>query len=213
MTSQNTRGSCVNAVTLQRLLEQLHPEVDLAAEQYRALHERLVRFFDWRNAEDPEALADEAIDRLAARLSSIESSDTVRDPSSFVLGIARLLLLEEGRRKQKLLVMAEQLHADAVNSRPAPDAEIMHNALDHCLARLTADRRDLIQSYYLHQGERKIVEHRLMAAAQGLSGNTLRNRMLRTRRELETCMRKYMANAGGDVPGLADTEDEGYERG
>jgi hypothetical protein len=40
---------------------------EAAGVEYRKLHERLWRFFEWNGVEDPGALADEAIDRLGRR--------------------------------------------------------------------------------------------------------------------------------------------------
>ena len=52
--------------TLKQLLHLLDPDERQAAVEYRKLHERLTRFFEWNNVEDPMALADETIDRLGA---------------------------------------------------------------------------------------------------------------------------------------------------
>lgn len=57
----------VHPESLAKLLELLGPNQDQAAIEYRRLHQRLSRFFEWNGADDPMALAVEAIDRLGKR--------------------------------------------------------------------------------------------------------------------------------------------------
>ena len=80
------------------LLAALDPDRNVAAQRYSALRERLSRFFTWNNAEDPDAQADEVLDRVTRRVSTSTSDDeSVRQPEKFAAGVARMLLREGWR--------------------------------------------------------------------------------------------------------------------
>src|SRR5215471_18128387 len=74
-----------------RLLASLDPDRDVAALQYERLRAKLINYFDWRDCPAPEDHADEAINRVIRKLSEGED---FRDISTYVLGIARMMLLE-----------------------------------------------------------------------------------------------------------------------
>jgi DNA-directed RNA polymerase specialized sigma24 family protein len=180
----------VQRETLKQLLDLLGPDEEQAAAEYRKLHERLTRFFEWNHVEDPMALADEALDRLGKRATDAEIKGGVRDVSAFALGVARHLLQEEGRRQQKNAEISRhwKIHKSNVSS----DAEEMEDALQHCLAKMQPDRRKLLETYYVYSGAEKAVMHQKLAQEYGLSINALRNRAMRARQELEASMRRYL---------------------
>jgi DNA-directed RNA polymerase specialized sigma24 family protein len=189
--------------TFDKLLDGLSPDKKSAALEYRKLHERLSRFFEWNSAADPAALADEAIDRLAKRMAEGTSSQPVRNPSAFTLGIARLLLQEEARRQQREIetLRTWEMHNVALST----DAEDMSAALQHCLARLSPERRTLVEKYYACGEMKKAKLHQMLADDLGLTINALRNRALRARQDLEGCMRKYLEKYPSDVSGILCT--------
>jgi DNA-directed RNA polymerase specialized sigma24 family protein len=176
--------------TLDKLLDLLGPDKQSAALEYRKLHQRLSRFFEWNNVEDPEALADEAIDRLGKRVLEKDVGEKVRNLSAFALGVARLLLLEEARRQQQKTDAVRNWEAHTPDT-PHEDTA-MDEALQHCLAKLQADRRKLVEQYYTFNSGEKIKLHQRLAHELGITPNALRNRALRARQDLEDCMRKFL---------------------
>jgi len=177
------------------MLSVLGPSEDAAALEYRKLHERLSRFFEWNNAEDPAALADEAIDRFAKRMTEADDTKQIRNPAAFALGIARLLLLENARRRQKKLEAIRHWDAQQQKSNPS-EAEEIDAALEHCMQAIQPDRRRLIEQYYLGNQHDKAKGHQELASKLGVTIHALRNRALRARQELEACMRKFLAKDG-----------------
>jgi DNA-directed RNA polymerase specialized sigma24 family protein len=178
----------LNAEILKKVLELLDPDAGQAAVEYGKLHERLTRFFEWNNADDPTALADEALDRLGRR--ALDDRE-IRSASSFVLGVARHLLQEE-RRRQARDAKAKRSWADLSAIPSSTELERMDEALQRSLARMKPDRRNLIEAYYAHSGAEKIKEHQDLAARHQLSLNALRNRVFRLRKELELSVRSYL---------------------
>jgi DNA-directed RNA polymerase specialized sigma24 family protein len=180
----------VHRETLKQLLDLLGSDERQAAVEYRKLHERLTRFFEWNHVEDPMALADETIDRLGRRATEVDIKGGVRDVSAFALGVARHILQEESRRQAKNAEISRhwKIHQPVVSS----EAEEMADALQHCLAKMQPDRRKLLETYYVYSGNEKAGMHQKLAQKYGLSINALRNRAMRARQELETSMRRYL---------------------
>jgi DNA-directed RNA polymerase specialized sigma24 family protein len=179
----------VHKETLKELLGLLHPDEAQAAVEYQNLHQRLARFFAWNNAQDPTALADEALDRLAKRAAESTLNEGVRNVSAFALGVARHLLQEEARRQLKMVEISRHWQAMESARTREPEAEALEDALQHCLGKMKPERRRLVEAYYSYSGSEKIKTHQQLAEAEGLSLNALRNRALRARQELETCIR------------------------
>lgn len=178
----------MSANSLETLLMALAAEPDDAAKAYGIVHARLVRFFNLKNMADPATLADEVMDRLAASLAT-RGAGQIESPAAFALGIARHVLQEEWRglaREKEAMrewtPVAQTEHDD--------EKELTMAALDHCLGRMPAAKREMLQSYYDWTGAEKIAHHRRMADEMGLTVNALRNRLLRTRTELLACLRQ-----------------------
>lgn len=178
----------MNAASLETLLAALGRDTNDATTAYRALHARLVRFFDLQNVTDPETLADQAMDRLAASLLA-RGTESIASPVAFVLGIARHLLQEERRHVAREGAVAyEWAKVQQFEDAATKEAELQR--LEHCLEQMPKERRDLLRSYYAWTGKAKIEHHRRMAAEHGLSVNALRNRLLRARAELMACLKQ-----------------------
>jgi DNA-directed RNA polymerase specialized sigma24 family protein len=182
----------VHKEIFKELLNLLHPDEAQAAVEYHNLHQRLTRFFDWNNVQDPMALADEAMDRLARRAAESGSNEAVHNVSAFALGVARHLLQEEARRQLKTMEISRHWQAMESARTQEPETEILENTLQQCLGKMQPERRRLVEAYYSYSNSEKIKMHQQLAEAEGLSLNALRNRVLRARQELEACIRKQL---------------------
>lgn len=183
----------------QALLRAFDADPDKAGQQYRRLHQRLVRFFSLHPVTDPYFLADEAMDRLARRIAA--SPADVESPSAFVFGIARHVLQEDRRLHLREGEIASEWTSKIARSSAADDALLTR--IEHCLAMMKKEQRDLLLAYYRSSGREKIEHHRELAASLGLTLNALRNRLMRARKELDNCVRQ-----GRDVSTPGDTKHE-----
>jgi DNA-directed RNA polymerase specialized sigma24 family protein len=177
---------------LQGLLRLLHEDKYQAANEYRQLHERLTRFFEWNDVDDPESLAGEELDRLGRRATEAGMDGGVRNAAAFALGVARHILQEEARRRHQMEELARHLKTRESTSTAVSEFDALQDALQHCLAQMSADRRQLIEAYYTYDTSEKAKVHQKLAASYGLSVNALRNRALRARQDLEACMRRRL---------------------
>lgn len=169
------------------LLRVLDANTVAAGLGYRQLHQRLIHFFRLNNASDPEALADEALDRLGRRIGMLQPDD-IGSPQAFALGIGRHLLQEDQRKQRRESEAATEWAAYTL-ANDGHHEELLH-ALDHCMALMREDQRQLLQSYYQWTGRQKIEHHRQLAEKLGLTMNAMRNRLMRARTELDKCLHK-----------------------
>lgn len=173
------------------LLARLDADPDTAAMEYERLRLTLVKFFDWRGAWDPDACADEAIDRLVAKL---EGDTDVADVRRYAHGIARLVLLERLRAQAHAPPVDESKLA-TMAAPPADQADALLECFERCLAALPPDGRALVLEYYDGDGQMKIQNRRRVARSIGVSENALRSRVQRVRDRLERCTRTCTATA------------------
>jgi DNA-directed RNA polymerase specialized sigma24 family protein len=178
------------------LLQALDADPEKAGQEYRRLHQRLVRFFSLHPVTDPYNLADEAMDRLGRRIAT--SAAGVDSPGAFLFGIARHVLQEDGRHRLREGEIASEWTAEL--GRPAPPDEELIEQVERCLGKMKKEQRELLLAYYRATGRAKIEHHRELAAGLGLTLNALRNRLMRARRELDNCVRQSR-----DVSGSRDT--------
>jgi DNA-directed RNA polymerase specialized sigma24 family protein len=191
MSSQGGKRA-LDAAALASLLARLGPDAESAGAAYETLRRALVSYFAWRGALTPEECADQALDRLAARLAE---GVVVEDVARFARGVARLVLLEHWRSAERRHVPLAESAAD----RPEAEAgqHAAHDCLDQCLAELPSEGRELIVQYYVAEGRTRIERRKRLAAERGISESALRNRAQRLRDGLERCIAECLARAGG----------------
>jgi RNA polymerase sigma factor (sigma-70 family) len=187
-----------------RLLLLLDPDVTRAWEKYESIRRRLVKFFEWNQCPGAEDLADEVLDRVAAK----PGSEDIRDVAHYALGIARYVSLEVYKR------MRREVHIDdtAGGLESLPDThdqsrEILERldnqnrlaCLSECLAKLMAGDRELVIQYYSAEEEKQKHHRQKIAEQAGLTLGTLRVRTNRLRERLEQCI-TYCLNSRRDLP-------------
>lgn len=181
----------LDAATFERLLEFLAPEATTAsarADAYEVHREKLVAFFRWRHLADPASLADETLDRVARKVAAGEVRPG--SPGAFVLGVARLLALEAGRRDRKETHLDVAAQPAAVDDTKVREAHL--RALEVCLERLREGEREVLLAYHRHGGRSRIDGRREMAEELGVSMTALRLRVFRVRERVERCVRRRL---------------------
>jgi DNA-directed RNA polymerase specialized sigma24 family protein len=177
-----------------KLLSLLSEDEERAGELYLHMHGKLIRYFTWHACAHPEDLADEALDRVSRKL---EDGERVEQAISYILGVARRVLLEQRRS----LLTAARLPDDRTLAGPEADEadEAVMGCLDGCLNKLPPESRALLIEYYSPEASARAWVRQGIADRLGLSLNALRNRVLRLRRNLETCIAE--CQKGGEKAG------------
>ncbi len=196
-----------NRENLTRLLLRLDPDTTRAWERYGDIRLRLAKYFEWNHCTGPEDLADEVLDRIAAK----PDSDEIREVETYSFGVARLVCLESYKRTQREthsedLPGGENGLAD-VHDHSAEIVDRLYQerrltCLRQCLARLTLPDRDLVIRYYSAQEEKQKTFRRGLAKETGLNPGALRVRTNRLRAQLEQCVKHCLdARRRGPNPG------------
>lgn len=135
------------------LLSRLGSDPRRAAAQYEDLRRRLITFFSYKGCFETESLADETLDRLAARLTREPQID-VPNLLLFAFGIAKNVVHEDRR---KMITVSFEANLETVLSIPAAsvlseveqsEMEARLAMLDEALSRLSSTERELLLSYY-----------------------------------------------------------------
>ena len=167
----------------------LDPDRERAGRKYELLRTKLISYFDWRDSSFPEDHADEVLNRVARKISAGEE---IRDPSTYIFGVARMLSLEIARTKEKERVTLNLLPTTQSIDTESEEAQRRIDGLTRCLATLSNRSRELITQYYLGDGPGKIRQRKALALRFDLPLNALRIRACRVREKLKTCMSRYI---------------------
>lgn len=181
----NDDPSGLGAQAWERLLAALDPDPRRAAHSYEAVRKRLCDQFRWRGLAAPDELADEVLDRVARRLLEGEVPDNV---VHYIAGVGRLLAFEAARGAQRFVPYRSghiRLPAGDLDRDDAREVELRCRCLEHCLAELPANERELLLRYDQGPGSDRIAARRSLATSLGIPLNALRIRVHRIRARLE----------------------------
>jgi RNA polymerase sigma factor (sigma-70 family) len=168
-----------------KLLSVLGEDRDSAGKQYLEIRNNLVRFFEWRGCSFPEDHADETINRVARK---IAEGEEIRNPSGYFIGVARMLLLEIIKQRDKEHHALNEMASSQIISSDSSESEARIDCLRECLQSLSSDNRELIIQYYQGEKGSKIENRKKLTERLKVSVNTLRMRALRLREKLQTCV-------------------------
>lgn len=187
-----------------RFLASLGEDRDAAGERYLEIRGNLVRFFQWRGCPFPEDHADETINRIAKRMAEREE---IRDPASYSLGVARMLLLEINRERVSQQQFLSELTNSEITPRQPDESEASLDCLRNCLQRLSPENRELILQYYQGEKGSKIESRKKLAERFGIPVNTLRMRALRIRETLQESVKNCQKKCQDEcVSGFTNTQ-------
>jgi DNA-directed RNA polymerase specialized sigma24 family protein len=168
---------------LRAFLYWLEPSQQAEGAAYEFARRRLVLFFAGRKCFDPEALADQTLDCAIRKLAEIPSE---AKPLAYLIGIAKNIHRDYLRAAQKAETLRTRV--PAMTRQPSPETEHRHTCLETCLAKLVAEERALVLSYYSETKQTKIDLRKQLADQFGLSLNALRNRVFRLNQRLALCV-------------------------
>jgi len=173
-----------------QLLNWLDSDREEAGRKYEAIRLRLIKIFTCRGCSEAEELADETINRVAARLDNLEWKDD-GDRARYFYAVAQKVYLEYLRncKKRHAEISLDSGAETSIASNSGTDEiEFEYACLERCLEHLPTNSRRLVLEYY-HQERKAKIDHRKMLAEElGIAVNALRIRAHRIRLALERCM-------------------------
>ena len=175
----------LNQEAFDKLLVAFDVDRETAGRKYLEIRNNLTRFFEWRGCSFPEDHADETINRIAKR---VVEGEAILNHSGYAMGVARLLLLEINKGRQREQSALAELGAAPDVYVPEDDDESRLTCLRSCLQTLSPDNRELIVQYYQGEKGEKIQNRKKLLDRLGIPVNTLRMRALRLRERLQACV-------------------------
>ena len=175
----------LNQEAFDKLLVAFDADRETAGRKYLEIRNNLTRFFEWRGCSFPEDHADETINRIAKR---VFEGEEILNHSGYAMGVARLLLLEINKGRQREQAALAEIGAAPDVYVPEDDDESRLNCLRSCLQTLSPDNRELILQYYQGEKGEKIENRKKLLDRLGIPVNTLRMRALRLRERLQACV-------------------------
>ncbi|MEN3329861.1 MAG: hypothetical protein V7638_4668 [Acidobacteriota bacterium] len=175
----------LNQEAFDKLLVAFDADRETAGRKYLEIRNNLTRFFEWRGCSFPEDHADETINRIAKRV--FEGED-ILNHSGYAMGVARLLLLEINKGRQREQSALAEIGAAPDVYVPEDNDESRLTCLRSCLQTLSPDNRELILQYYQGEKGEKIENRKKLLDRLGIPINTLRMRALRLRERLQACV-------------------------
>jgi len=175
-----------------KLLVAFGGDRDAGGEKYLEIRSNLMRFFEWRGCSFPEDHADETINRIAKR---IDEGEEILNPSGYAMGVARLLLLEIIKSRQREQSALTEMGTSSEAYGAPEDGDQRLDCLQNCLQTLSTDNRELILEYYQGEKSEKIQNRKKLLDRLGIPVNTLRMRALRLREKLQTCVEECVSRA------------------
>jgi DNA-directed RNA polymerase specialized sigma24 family protein len=178
----------------EQLLALLDVDREVAGQKYENVRRKLIEFFEARGSHSPASHADETINRVARKL---EEGERVQDFNRYFYGVARLLLKEIHRARDKQPIELDLApprsvatdNEDQLERRRAEELRL--KCFEACLSKLPAIHRLIILQYYREEGV-KIEQRKQQAKDLNMSLNALRLRASRIRSELGDCVQSCM---------------------
>lgn len=172
------------------LLGWLSDEREAAGAEYVKIREGLIRFFRFKGCADSPTLADETINRVAAKIRTLDESKNVKKITIFY-GFAAKIFLEYLRTSRR---QNEKLNAHSSNQKipAAAVGELSDDArldcLKECLGTLSAEDRQIFLEYYGQEKEKKSEARKKIAGRLNCEMNALHVRVFRLRTALARCI-------------------------
>jgi DNA-directed RNA polymerase specialized sigma24 family protein len=173
------------------LLAMLDKNRDRAGQKYEAVRLRLVKFFQWSGAIEPDVLADETLNRVARK---IEEGANIYNLNAFIQGVAKLVKAESLRNPIRKHLDIEEAYDLAAPIDEDPEKTERRVCLDRCLGNLPEENREVIIIYYENEKGIRIECRKRLAARLGMTANALRINAHRIRMSLETCVKACLGH-------------------
>lgn len=171
------------------LLTWLSSEREEAGRKYEEIRAGLIRFFRFRGCTDTAALADETINRVAAKVSMFDF-DRQAKTISFFYGFASKIYLEYlTREKKREAEFESSLLPGAFQPATIEDPdETLHDCLEKCLRSLEREENELVVAYYSREKSDRMAFRRELAELMNLNAGALHTRIYRIRNALKLCI-------------------------
>lgn len=187
---------------LNKLLSSINTNLEVSAQKYIQIQEKLIKFFEYQGCLIPEEQADETINRV---IKKIDQGEVIapENINKYIHSVSVNVLREYWRKKDKQPESLEQLPTDvtfSVDPKKIQEQteekyykEKQLECLELCLQSLEETEQTLIYDYYQKQGREGIENRGTLAQKMGIPLLGLRVKIHRLREKLERCVTNCVA--------------------
>ncbi|MEW6734285.1 MAG: hypothetical protein AB1489_23365 [Acidobacteriota bacterium] len=203
--------------TFEALLRWLHPDRDVAGTIYQEIRVRLMKFFECQRCACYEQYADETMDRVLHKIGQ-GTIINVNNPYTYFHGVARNVLKEFRKTEERklkllngaaiLLQPAESPIEVAQRKKEQIEREQYLECLEHCLAALPPETRELFIDYHSGEQRARIENRNRLAARLDIPINALRIRIHKIREGLSKCISNCVERARESKESIAGENNE-----
>jgi DNA-directed RNA polymerase specialized sigma24 family protein len=179
------------------LLGWLSADREQGGTEYLQIRAGLIRFFRFKGCSDAQSLADEVLNRVAAKIPGFDESKIVKRMTIFY-GFASNIFLEYLRNEKKQNERLNE-HLASQNNFAAFDEDANEprlECLNECLGKLSVEEKEIFTEYYASEKEKKSEARKKLAARINCELNTLQVRIFRLRgilaKCIENCLKKSL---------------------
>ncbi len=177
----------------ENLLHWLSADREQAGKLYEEIRQGLIRYFRFRGCAEEDALADETMNRVAVKVLSFTSDESV-ETINYFYGFAKNIYREYLSRRRREVELDPALNYAASNHQARFDIEEgRHKCLENCLKKLSDSDRKLVVRYYSENKIAKIELRRKIAEELELNAGTLHTKVYRLRNTLRKCIQKCLS--------------------
>lgn len=161
-----------------------------AGVKYEALRARLIKFFEWRNCENSEELADTVFDRIQRK---IAEGARIQNVNAYSATVAQFVFKENLRNPARRSESLEenpnvQNLAGKTGTEETETENLRFDCLEKCLSAMDSETRKLLIAYHDTDERTMIQVRKRIAESLDISLNTLRIRVCRLKSKLENCV-------------------------
>jgi len=192
-----------------KLLSNLDPNYERAAEKYVTFYSKLLKFFEWRGCVVPDLYVDETINRVTRK---IEQGTLVDNFQGFLYGVAKNVLREALKQDNEVKTSIDDGTFGHIPQPEEVEPDYRLECIEVCLLQLPTAGRELLLAYY-ETGPSLLRQRRELARRQGVSLVTLRVQVHRLRRTLEQYVTECVTHHREDLSGRVIHTHAGQPQG
>ena len=169
------------------LLQWFSPNREEAGAKYEEIRNGLIRYFIFKGCSETESLADETINRVAKKLSSLKTDNNFKHITYFY-GFASKIYLESRNKPENNTTEFEPGQHSKLVAEVDDEKENRHQCLDSCLAKLSPEDSELAIEYFSREKSAKFEHRRKLAEKLNINVGTMHVRIYRLKDTLRNCV-------------------------
>ena len=175
-------NNILNQDDFEILLAWLDSDRETAGKLYEKIRKGLINYYYFKGCVDGESLADETINRVTQKITTLDLS-TENKPITIFYGFAANIFLEEIKKRKRELPIEFDF---PTNSEQSNHTKL--DCLDICLERLSDEDRKLAVYYYAKNKSDKFEHRRIIAEDLNINVASLHVKLFRIRQNLRKCI-------------------------